>query len=1136
MLVSGEAGVGKSSLARLFCEEHAAGTRVLVGACDALQTPRPLGPFLDLAAGGARRVEAALEQAAKPYAIYAALVEELQVTRGRSIVLLEDLHWADDATLDVVRLLARRVRLLPGLVLATFRDDELAATHPVRLLLGELAGTPGVTRVHLDPLSEGAVAELAREHAVDVAALYRRTSGNPFFVSEVLASGGADVPGTVRDAVLARAARLGPGAREVLERVAVVPHRAELWLLDALGGEHMASLDACLDAGMLRSDGDAVAFRHELARRAVEESIGPGRRVLLHREVLQALQRPPAGTPDLARLAHHAEGADDAVQVLRTAPAAAERAEELGAHREAAAQWARALRFAGSLPPDERAALSERHAEACYVIDHGAEALASLEDALAAYRQVGDRRAEGAALCRLSRILWCPGRLAESDAAGLQALEVLEALPEGPELGQAYVNQANLAAFVGDAPRSIVWAERALEVGERLGDVATILAATVDLGGMRAALGDPSGRPTLYECIERGTALGLESEVGRAWLNLAAGDLAGRDYATFDRSFALAAAYCTEHDLDLWLRYMEACAARAALERGRLDEAVDLAAPILFRRGPSVMPRLMSLTVIGLVRARRGDPGAAEAIGEAFAAAEPRRSLDGLAPVAAARAELAWISGRPQDVGAVTEEAFTGAVASGWERNVGELARWRWRAGIEDDVTLSGGPDAATLAGDHEECRSRLGRARLPLRGGAGAGRFRRHRRPAPGPRRAAGPGRPSRGGAPGPAAAGPRRARPAARAQRGRPGQPGRPHPARAGRPRPGRVGAAQRGHRREPGGLPKDGRPPRLGGVAKARCAHPRRGGGHRPAGWAAGLAWRLRNLRREGTRMASTTMPRDVVLGAEELALIDAYWRAANYLSVGQIYLLDNPLLREPLRLEHVKPRLLGHFGTTPGLNLIYAHLNRVIRARDLDTIYICGPGHGGPGMVANTYLEGTYSELYPSIGRDAEGMRKLFRQFSFPGGIPSHAAPETPGSIHEGGELGYALAHAYGAAFDNPGLLVACVVGDGEAETGPLAASWHSNKFLNPVHDGAVLPILHLNGYKIANPTVLARIGERRAAARCSRATGTGRSWCRATIRPTSTSSSRRRWTRRSTRSPRSRPTRASTGSGGGRAGR
>ena len=224
-----------------------------------------------------------------------------------------------------------------------------------------------------------------------------------------------------------------------------------------------------------------------------------------------------------------------------------------------------------------------------------------------------------------------------------------------------------------------------------------------------------------------------------------------------------------------------------------------------------------------------------------------------------------------------------------------------------------------------------------------------------------------------------------------------------------------------------------------------------------------------------MQSATTPNEQAR-ADDLELLDRYWRAANYLSVGQIYLLANPLLREPLKPEHIKPRLLGHWGTTPGLNFIYAHLNRAIRASDLNVIYICGPGHGGPGMVANTYLEGTYTEIYPEVTRDADGLRKLFRQFSFPGGIPSHAAPETPGSIHEGGELGYALGHAYGAAFDNPELIAVCVVGDGEAETGPLAASWHSNKFLNPVHDGAVLPILHLNGYKIANPTVLGRMDD------------------------------------------------------------
>src|SRR5574341_120097 len=227
---------------------------------------------------------------------------------------------------------------------------------------------------------------------------------------------------------------------------------------------------------------------------------------------------------------------------------------------------------------------------------------------------------------------------------------------------------------------------------------------------------------------------------------------------------------------------------------------------------------------------------------------------------------------------------------------------------------------------------------------------------------------------------------------------------------------------------------------------------------------------------SQMTTTELNQINPLSSEELHLMNAYWRAANYLSVGQIYLYDNPLLKEPLKLEHIKPRLLGHWGTTPGLNFIYVHLNRVIKAYDLNMIFVCGPGHGGPGMVANTYLEGTYSEIYPHVSQDEAGMKRLFKQFSFPGGIPSHVAPETPGSIHEGGELGYSIAHAYGAILDNPDLLACCVIGDGEAETGPLATSWHSNKFVNPATDGAVLPILHLNGYKIANPTVLARISD------------------------------------------------------------
>ena len=261
----------------------------------------------------------------------------------------------------------------------------------------------------------------------------------------------------------------------------------------------------------------------------------------------------------------------------------------------------------------------------------------------------------------------------------------------------------------------------------------------------------------------------------------------------------------------------------------------------------------------------------------------------------------------------------------------------------------------------------------------------------------------------------------------------------------------------------------------------------------------------------------------LSNAELERMHAYWRAANYLSVGQIYLYDNPLLKSPLSEAHIKPRLLGHWGTTPGLNFIYVHLNRLIKKYNLSTLFVTGPGHGGPALVANTYLEGTYSEVYPEISQDEEGMKRLFKQFSFPGGIPSHVAPETPGSIHEGGELGYSLSHSFGAAFDHPDLFVACVIGDGEAETGPLATSWHSNKFLNPATDGAVLPILHLNGYKIASPTVLARISTEELRDLLP-ATVITRTSSRATTRRRCTRRWRRRWIVSSTKSRRFRSAR------------
>jgi predicted ATPase len=438
-LVRGEAGAGKTALVSRFCANQQ-GARILWGACDALFTPRPLGPFLDIARALGGEVERVSESGAMPYRFAEALMRELQGPRS-TVVVVEDVHWADEATLDVLRIVARRIETLSALVVATYRDDELDRMHPLRTLLGELTSGEATARIDVEPLSLDGVATLAAPVGadVDVDDLYRKTSGNPFFVTEALAAAGAEVPDTVRDAVLARAARLGPGAREVLEAVAVVPPHAELWLLEALVPRSTVPLEECLAAGMLRAEPDRVLFRHELARRALEDSLPPDARIAFHRRALAALaERRPV---DLARLAHHAETAGDAEAVIRYAPAAAEHAASVGAHREAADHYARVLRFRELLPLTEQAALFERRAHECYLTDQNPEALGALHEALDCYRELGDARAEGLARRRLSEMLWCPGRVAEAREAGLQAVLLLEQFEPGIELGHAWVRK-----------------------------------------------------------------------------------------------------------------------------------------------------------------------------------------------------------------------------------------------------------------------------------------------------------------------------------------------------------------------------------------------------------------------------------------------------------------------------------------------------------------------------------------------------------------------------------------------------------------------------------------------------------------------------------------------------------------------
>jgi len=694
VLVGGEAGVGKTALLRRFCEECREPARILWGACDPLFTPRPLGPLLAVAEGAGGELENVVASGVMPHEVVAALVRELRA-RAPTVFVLEDLHWADEATLDVLRLLGRRVETVPALIVGSYRDDELDRSHPLRIVLGELATSPTVGRLKLTALSAAAVAQLADAHAVDADELYRKTAGNPFFVVEALAARAEEIPGTVRDAVLARAARLTPQARRLLEAVAVVPPQAELWLLEALAGNAIEGLEEGLTSGMLTSERAGITFRHELARLAVEESIALNRRVDLHRQALAAFADPPGGVPDLARLAHHAEAAGDVDAVLHFAPAAAARAASLGAHREAAAQYARALRFGDRLPAAERAELLERRSRECYITDQYDEGIAALEDALECHRTVGDTLKEGEALQRLSEFLWCPGRTAEAERSARDAVGLLERLSPGRELAKAYANLAGICSAAARSEEAIAWAGRALDLAERLDDTETAVHALATIG---ACQGDYE---KLEQSFEHARRAGLAVQVGRTFTLAGVVAVERRRHSLANVYLDQGITYCSERGLELFRLYLLANRARLQLDEGHWADAADSAAAVLRIPRTSTTPRIVSLVVLALVRARRGDPEVGPLLDEAWMLAEPTRELPRLGPVAAARAEAAWLEGDRDAVVAATEAVLPLALErkAGWL--IGELAEWRRRAGLNEDVPASAAePYALQLAGE----------------------------------------------------------------------------------------------------------------------------------------------------------------------------------------------------------------------------------------------------------------------------------------------------------------------------------------------------------------------------------------------------------------------------------------------------
>jgi DNA-binding CsgD family transcriptional regulator len=700
VLVGGEAGVGKTALLRAFCAAPArapTAPRVLWGACEPLRTPRPLGPLADVAEATGGELEQLIAAGARPHEVALAVLRELR-HNAPTILVLEDVHWADEATLDVLTLLATRIATAPALVLASYRDDELDRADQLRVVLGELVRRPG--RLKIAPLSPAGVAELAAPHGVDGDELHRRTGGNPFFIVEVLAAGGDEMPDTVRDAVLARAARLSSPARRLLEAVAIVPGPVGPQQLETIAGDLIEHVDECLASGMLSAGTADLAFRHELSRAAIEDATAPTRRVALHRAALSALGERPGA--ESARLAHHAEAAQDADAVLRWAPRAAERAAAAGAHREAAAQLARALRFADRLSPAARAELLQRRADECYLIAEFDAAIAAQREALAIHRERHDVRGEGDALRSLSRLLFFAGRTDEAEPVVLQAVELLERLPPGHELAMAYGNVAQRRMVVEDSAAAIEWGTRALALARELDDTEAALYALINLGGAEFRADRPEGREMLEQALGLAKEHGLHDYAGRASSLLVQCAVRNRLFAVADQHLGPGLEYCSEHGLDTWRLYLIAADARLRLARGDWEAATDAAAAVLSDPRSAPVARGWALAVLGLVRARRGDAGADAPLAEAHELVHASGELMRVVPVAAARAEAAWLRGDDEAVGPLTDAALELARLRRAPWSVGELVYWRWQAGAQPSIEDAAEPYRLAMTGDDE--------------------------------------------------------------------------------------------------------------------------------------------------------------------------------------------------------------------------------------------------------------------------------------------------------------------------------------------------------------------------------------------------------------------------------------------------
>jgi DNA-binding CsgD family transcriptional regulator len=709
-LVSGEAGIGKTSLVECFLERRQGELRVLSGACEALFTPRALGPLYDIAAQTQAPLLPLLESTVNNRAaLFAVVLADLTQTSLPTVLVIEDIHWADEATLDLITFLARRIHHTNTLLVLTYRDNELGKDHPLRLVLGDLPARV-VTRLWLPPLSEAAVATLAQQTTRPGQHLHAITGGNPFFLTELLASDAlwSDAPGvptSVSDAVLAQIARRSPEAQRLLELVAMVPTKVAWQTVEAVGVEYTSGLEECLAAGLLQVESGAVGYRHELARQAAESALPSTRRRALHAQVIAALLEPGAPSVPLAQLVHHAANAEDGALVLRFAPEAAKQASAQRAHREAAAHYRTALHYADLLDAErqgkQRAALLDGLSYECSLTGQMEEAAQTASAALAIWRRLDQTEKLGHNLRQLTRFQYYLGHMAQARRYAAEAVELLETVAPSKGLARTYASLASLSMASSDTAQTTVWAGRAIELAEQFHDAVTVCSALRSIGSSTLCSGDSGGQAVLERSLQMALDYGFEEQVASAYSNLANVKIKRREYAEATAYLQKGMAYCAEHDLDSWGHALRADWALACLDLGDWSSAEEGASAVLSVPWMSVANRLPALLVLGLLRARRGDPAAEAVLDEVADLALATGEMQYISPTAAARAEWKWLQGDRDQCVAEAEAGFQLALAANRPWYWGEVAIWLWRGGglseVPEGTPL---PFALHMAGD----------------------------------------------------------------------------------------------------------------------------------------------------------------------------------------------------------------------------------------------------------------------------------------------------------------------------------------------------------------------------------------------------------------------------------------------------